>query len=277
MKRLEESGEADHTIIVISGDHGMPGVPSGKCNLYDHGVSVALVIKGPGIQGGRIVDDIVRLPDLAPTFMEIGGIKPDPNLYGKSLLPILKSGQSGQVEKDRTWAITGRERHVDSARPGNLPYPMRGLRTKEYLYIRNFAPDRWPMGSPGAVTETNEPSQNDLEHKTRVAFADMDGSPTKAWLVHHRHDEQGRDFYGIAFGKRQSEELYDLSKDPDMMNNVAGDAKYAHVKERLSSDLMAKLKAAHDPRISDDVIFEKPPYTDKVADETKELPVTPKP
>ena len=52
MKRLEEIGEMDKTIIVISGDHGMPGVPSGNHNLYDHGVSVALIIQGPaGIEG----------------------------------------------------------------------------------------------------------------------------------------------------------------------------------------------------------------------------------
>jgi len=261
----------DKTIIVISGDHGMPGVPSGKCNLYDHGVSVALIIKGPGIKAGRIVDDIVRLPDLAPTFMEIGGIKPDPNLYGKSLLPMLQSHNSGQVEKDRTWAITGRERHVDRAREGNLPYPMRALRTKDFLYIRNFAPDRWPMGGPGAVTETSEPSQLELETNTFVAFADMDGSPTKAWLVHHRHDEEGKDTYNLAFGKRPGEELYDLRKDPDSMNNVAGEAKYAKVKERMSADLMEKLKAAHDPRVSNDIIFEKPPYTNGPKYEGKDL------
>ena len=219
MKRLEEIGELDKTIIVISGDHGMPGVPSGKCNLYDHGVSVALIIKAPGIKGGRIVDDVVRLPDLAPTFMEIGGVKPPDNLYGKSLMPLLKSDKSGQIDEERTWAITGRERHVDKAREGNLPYPMRALRTKDFLYIRNFAPDRWPMGSPGAVTETSEPPQEKLEHDTFVAFADMDGSPTKAWLVQHRHEAKGKWFYDLAFGKRQSEELYDLSKDPDMVHN----------------------------------------------------------
>jgi N-sulfoglucosamine sulfohydrolase len=273
MKRLEEIGELDNTIIVISGDHGMPGVPSGKCNLYDHGVSVALIIKAPGVKGGRIVDDVVRLPDLAPTFMEIGGVKPPDNLYGKSLMPLLKSEKSGQIDKERTWAITGRERHVDKARAGNLPYPMRGLRTKDFLYIRNFAPDRWPMGSPGAVTETSEPSQAKLEHDTFIAFADMDGSPTKAWLVQHRHEAEGKWYYNLAFGKRQSEELYDLSKDPDMVNNVADKAKYAKVKARMSADLMKKLKDAHDPRVSDDVIFEKPPYTDG----PKEKPPEPKP
>src|SRR2546421_4366932 len=76
LKRLEEAGELDRTLIVLSGDHGMPGVPGGKCNLYDHGVSVTLAIRVPGGKAGRVVDDYVRLPDLAPTFMEIGGVTP---------------------------------------------------------------------------------------------------------------------------------------------------------------------------------------------------------
>jgi uncharacterized sulfatase len=224
-------------------------------------VSVPLVVKIPGGKGGRIVDDIVRLPDLAPTFMEIGGVKPPDNLYGRSLLSLLESQKSGQVDADRTWAITGRERHVDTARPGNLPYPMRALHTKDFVYIRNFTPDRWPMGSPGAVTETTEPSQNALEHNTRVAFADMDGSPTKAWMVKHRHDPQWKPLYDFAFGKRPMEELYDLRNDPDMVVNVAADKNFTQIKERMAAELMKKLKDARDPRVSDDVIFEKLPYT----------------
>ena len=55
---------------------------SGKCNLYDHGVAVTLAMRVPGGKGGRVVDDFVRLPDLAPTFMEVGGVKPPAGLYG---------------------------------------------------------------------------------------------------------------------------------------------------------------------------------------------------
>lgn len=148
VKRLEEIGELDKTLIVISGDHGMPGVPGGKCNLYDHGVAVPLIIRVPGGKGGRIVDDFVCLPDLAPTFMEVGGVTPPKGLYGRSLMPILLQDKSGQIDPTRTWVITGRERHVASAREGNWPYPMRAFRTADFLYVRNFAPDRWPMGSP---------------------------------------------------------------------------------------------------------------------------------
>lgn len=262
VKRLQEIGEMERTLIVISGDHGMPGVPSGKCNLYDHGVSVAMIVRTPGGKGGRVVDDLVRLPDLAPTFMEVGGVKPPDDLYGKSLLPLLKSEKSGQIDPERTWVITGRERHVATAREGNLPYPMRALHKKDFVYIKNFKADRWPLGVPGAVTETSEPSQEELERNTHVAFADMDASPTKAWMVLHRNDSQWKWLYDFAFGKRPAEELYDLSKDPDMVINIAKEEGYAKKKAEMEAELMQRLKAAHDPRLSEDVPFEKSPYTD---------------
>jgi uncharacterized sulfatase len=242
----------------------MPGVTSGKCNLYDMGVSIPLIISMPSGNGGRIVDDFVRLPDLAPTFMEIAGIKPPENLYGKSLLPLLNSKNSGVIDKTRDWVITGRERHVSTAREGNLPYPMRSLRTPDYVYIRNFEPDRWPMGSPGAVLPDETVDANELENTTRYAFADMDASPTKAWIVQHRLDPEWKWYYEIAFGKRPSEELYDVKSDPDMIHNLAGKAEFAQVKTKLAERLMTELKRAGDPRVVENPPrFEQSPFTDK--------------
>jgi uncharacterized sulfatase len=106
-ERLEAAGELERTLIVVSGDHGMPGVPYGKCNLYDHGTAVSLLMRVPGGQPGRVVDDFVCLPDLAPTFMEIGGVSPPAGLYGRSLLALLRQTGSGQIEPERTWVITG--------------------------------------------------------------------------------------------------------------------------------------------------------------------------
>src|SRR5262249_6355533 len=188
LKRLEETGELDRTLVVTSGDHGMPGVPAGKCNLYDHGVAVTLAMRVPGGKGGRVIDDYVRLPDLAPTFLEIGDVTPPTGLYGKSLLPPLQSDKSRQIEPERNWVVTCPERHVARAREDNLPYPMRALRTPDFLYVRNFAPDRWPMGSPVAAAEKSLPPTAAMENNTYVAYADMDASPTKAWLIEHRDD-----------------------------------------------------------------------------------------
>ena len=65
VSELKRAGEFDNTLIVISGDHGPAGFPHGKCNLYDFGTRVALSVSGPGVKGGRVVDDFVSLPDLS--------------------------------------------------------------------------------------------------------------------------------------------------------------------------------------------------------------------
>lgn len=263
LKRLEAAGELEHTIVVISGDHGMPGVPGGKCNLYDFGTAVALVARVPGGIGGRVVDDFVNLMDLAPTFMEIGGAKIPEGVSGRSLVAQLNSPKSGQIDPTRDHVVTGRERHVGPAREGNLPYPMRAIRTKDFLFIRNFAPDRWPMGAPYAVTETSEPTAGQLENNNRVAFPDFDASPTKAWLVKHRREPQGKPFYDRAFARRPGEELYDLRSDPEQTKNVAGLASLLVEQGEMARRLMKVLTETGDPRVTGDGLkFERPPFTD---------------
>ncbi len=266
-ERLEASGDAARTLIVISGDHGMPGVPYGKCNLYDHGTAVALVVRVPGGKPGRVVDDFVCLPDLAPTFMEIGGTTPPAGLYGRSLVNVLRSEQSGQIEADRTWVITGRERHVEDARTGYLPYPMRALRTKDFVYIRNFMPDRSPMGDPKEALNPKVATPSVLENDTRIGFADMDSSPTKAWLIAHREVPQWKWHYNLAFGNRPGEELYDLRTDPDQVKNVATNPAYAPTLAEMSSRLMKKLIDAKDPRVTGDgKTFDRPPFSGPVTE-----------
>jgi arylsulfatase A-like enzyme len=268
--RLKKAGELDRTLIVISGDHGAPGFPGGKCNLYDFGVGVALVAAWPGGKGGRVVDDFVNLMDLAPTFLEVGGVKPPPGMNGRSIMPLLRSDKSGQIESDRSWVITGRERHVGVARAGNLPYPHRALRTKDFLYIRNFKPDRSPMGDANGVTADSAPTSEELEMNTRVAFADMDAGPTKAWLVAHRNDPKWKWHYDYAFGKRPAEELYDLQKDPDQVKNVAGDPAYKTTTKELGDRLIAELKKAGDPRVvEEDCRFERSPFADPEPEKKK--------
>lgn len=266
LKRLEETGEFDNTLIVISGDHGMPGVTNGKCNLYDFGTGVALVARLPKTMGGkagRVIDDLVSLPDLAPTFLEAAGVALPAGMNARSLMNVLRARQNGQIEAQRNWVIAGRERHVAFANENNLPYPQRSLRTPEFLYIRNFKPERWPLGYPVTVTDTNAPSPQELEEQTYAAFADMDASPTKAWLVLHRNEPQWKRFYDIAFAKRPGEELYDLRKDPLQMKNVAADLKYAKDKTRLAAQLQKILTDAGDPRVIGDAqTFERPPFTD---------------
>ena len=92
------------------------------------------------------------------------------------------------------------------------------------------------------MTEVSEPSPDELESVTYAAFADMDASPTKAWLVAHRRDAQWKQFYDIAFARRPAEELYDLRRDPHQTTNVAADQKYAATKNKMAAQLTKILR-----------------------------------
>ncbi len=275
--QLEAMGELEQTLLVLSGDHGAPGFPQGKCNLYDFGTGVALAVRGAGTHGGRVVDDFVNLMDLAPTFLEIGGVTPPEVMTGRSLVKVLRSTKSGLVDARRTWVVTGRERHVAAARDGFLPYPQRALRTKDYLYILNFAPDRWPLGNPFNLAPGTSPDAATLREDTMITVMDMDASPTKAWLVTHREDPQWRRYYERAFGQRPREELYVLARDPHQVNNVAADPEYASVRAALEKQLLAELKRTGDPRLVDGGrYYETPPLAGPVPGQGKARPARPK-
>lgn len=264
LAKLKAAGELDNTLVVISGDHGIPGFTRGKTNLYDFGTAVSLAMRWPdgGVKGGRVVDDFVNLMDLAPTFCETGGVTPPEVMTGRSLLPVLRSDKSGLVDPTRTWVVTGRERHVAGARDGSLPYPQRALRTKDFLYIRNFEPNRWPEGNPRNLTDDSAPPHGKLVEDTMVTFSDMDAGPTKAWLVEHRKDEPK--FYDYAFGKRPAEELYDLRADPDCLVNLATETAHAAKLKELADRLMEELRSTGDPRVTGyGQTFEHPPFAPK--------------
>ena len=270
LKKLEEIGELDSTLIVISGDHGPPGFPHGKCNLYDFGSSVSLAMRWGNRSRGRVVDDLVSLTDLAPTFLELAGVEIPATMTGRSLVKQLTSDKSGQVEPTRTEVFIGRERHVENARADFMPYPQRSIRTREYSYILNFKPDRWPLGDPYRLDSDNEPTAEEITETTRVTLPDEDAGPSKAWLVGNRKDPQWKPFFERAYAKRPREELYDLRTDPHQMTNVAGDSNYASVRQELERRLLDELTKTGDPRMIDDGrFFETPPMSGPVRKETR--------
>lgn len=264
LAQLEEMGELESTLILVAGDHGPPGFPNGKCTLYDFGTATALAVRGPGLPGGRVLEDFVNLMDLAPTFLEFGDVAIPDVMTGRSLVKVLKSKSSGLVDPNRSWVVTGRERHVAAARDGNLPYPQRAIRTQDYLYILNFEPDRWPLGNPYNLQQDSAPTYQALRENTMVTFMDMDAGPTKAWLVAHRNDSDWAWHYNVAFGKRPGEELYVLAKDPDQINNVADDPGFAELRSELRARLLKELRVTNDPRVSKDPVpFEHAPFAGK--------------
>lgn len=249
---LEQAGELDNTLIVMTGDHGMP-FPRGKGNLYDSGARVPMAIRwGDGIPGGRTVTDFVSTTDVAPTFLDAAGLSVPSEMTGRSLLPILRSDKAGRVSEDRDFVVFGRERHVVAQEAPELGgYPARGIRTDKFLYIRNYEPNRWPAGTPdyGRAQFPN------------AWLADCDNGPTKWFLWVNRDKPAVRKYYDLAFAKRPAEELYDLSKDPGQVTNVAADPDYLQVRRDLAVQLTRELIATADPRIEGrGALFDSQPY-----------------
>jgi len=238
IKQIEEMGELDNTLVIITSDNGMP-FPRCKQNLYDWGTHVPLAACWLGeIKGGREVVDFISLTDLAPTFLEATGCDIPEQMTGRSFMNILTSRKAGRVDPKRDKVLTGLERHVICRKSGG-GYPARAIRTHEFLYIRNFKPERWPAGEP-EVKPGYWPA---------VPYGDMDASPTKTYIMDHRDEPEVKRLFELGFNKRPAEELYDLRKDPGQQNNVAADAKYAKTKAKLSATLMAELTASKDPRV----------------------------
>jgi arylsulfatase A-like enzyme len=258
LEELKATGEYDNTLIVISGDHGAPGFPRGKTNCYDFGARVLFAARWPRhIKAGQIIEKPISLIDLAPTFLAAAGVGKAASMHGENLLPALKNGDHSGL---RSWALIGREVHVESARDRELPYSMRSIRTADHLYIINFTADRTPMGDPLKLATAPESFTFDkLANNTRITFADVDAGPTKAFMVLNREKPEFKLHWDLGFGPRPAEELYELKSDPHQIKNLAGDPDHQRTRDVLHARLMAELNKHKDPRLNGDQ-FDFPPY-----------------
>lgn len=253
LRLLEEKGELENTIVVVTADNGMP-FPNIKGQVYEYSNHLPLAIMWPrGIKKpGRVVDDYVNFIDFAPTFLELAGLT-DKNagmqpVTGRSLTDILYVGKSGTVNPSRNFVLVGKERH-DVGRPNDEGYPVRGLVKSGYLYLHNFKPDRWPVGNPEA------------------GYPNTDGSPTKTFILNTRRLNGDKQYWEQSFGKRPEVELYDIKKDPYCINNLAAKAQYASVIKQMDKEMTRRLKQQQDPRVmGNGDVFDRYPYAGAARD-----------
>ncbi len=245
LEQLEGSGRLANTIVVMTGDNGWP-FPRCKANLYDGGTRQPLAVRWPEkIKPGQVCDDFINLMDLAPTFLEAAGLKAPREMTGHSFFRLLTGSEPfGR----RDVVFLERERHA-YVRPEKMGYPSRAIRTREFLYIRNFRPERWPAGDPDPQTDPARP------------FGDCDDGPTKNYILEHREDPAVRRCFDLCFSKRPAEELYDLKHDPCQLNNVAAAPEYKRARQALRARLEKWMKQTADPRaLKDDDHWDNYPY-----------------
>ena len=241
LSELSAIDELENTIVIVSGDNGMP-FPRCKATLYDQGTRVPLAIRwGAKVPAGRELDDFVSLCDIAPTLIAAARLPALKQITGRSLLPILTSDGSGQVDPSRSFVLTGVERHVYS-------YPRRALRTKDYLYIRNFQVEGWRSGEvDGGLSEHDFTKEPWPTNKGAFSFA-IDPSPSKQFLRLNRALPKVESFAKLAFDPPPAVELYDLRSDPDQLRNVAAEPDYAQICRQLGEQLKQHLIESGDPR-----------------------------
>jgi arylsulfatase A-like enzyme len=175
---LHQLGLQENTLIICTTDHGL-AFPGAKATLYDRGIGVMLIMRGPGFLGGRVFDGLVSHLDIYPTICELTGIEEPSWLQGTSLMPLVR----------------GETTAVNDALFAEMTYhaayqPLRAVRTERFKYIRRFS---------------------DYD---RPVLANCDDSASKSILVDAGWGEQRvpeEQLYDLLFDPN---ELNDLSADP---------------------------------------------------------------
>jgi N-sulfoglucosamine sulfohydrolase len=134
LEALDAHGLADDTLIVFTTDHGL-AFPGAKATLYDRGLGVMLILRGPGgFSGGKVNDALVSHIDVYPTLCELAGIERPDFLQGLSLLPLA----SGEVSAIRDAIFAEMTWHAAYE-------PQRAVRTERWKYIRRFGDRAKPV------------------------------------------------------------------------------------------------------------------------------------
>jgi N-sulfoglucosamine sulfohydrolase len=207
-----------NTIFVFSGDHGAQW-PFAKWNLYDAGIRVPLIVAWPGrVKPGTRTDAMVSWVDLLPTILDALGGREPPDIDGRSFLPVVLGKSSSHRQEIFT---------THSGDGGWNIYPTRSVRTADWKYILNLHPEF------AFTTHIDLPGQLGQRAYWSTWEAAARTNDRAASIVKRYH-------------ARPSEELYNLTDDPDEQRNLADDARHAGQLKHLRAQLEAWMRSQGD-------------------------------
>lgn len=255
LEELEASGQLENTLVIVTSDNGMP-FPRAKANVYEYGIHMPLAISWPAsIPAGQETEDLVSLIDVTRTIFAAAEVTPQQadQLSGRNLLPRI-SNTSDPTSPPRDAVFSGRERH-SSSRFHSLGYPCRCIRTQTHLYIRNYAPERWPAGAPQKYEKAKFAADGALVGgklgALHAGYHDIDNGPTLRWMLANQSQPLVEKLLGAAVDRRPAEELYDITVDPGCLNNLAQSPTAHSLKQQLSQQLAEYLTQTGDLRHTD--------------------------
>ncbi len=203
LKRLDDEGLADDTIVFFIGDHGRCHI-RGKQFLYDGGIRIPMIMRWPEkVKAGQVSEDLVMSIDICATVLKAAGIKPPVPLHGKSLL--------SNAIAERKYVFAARDK-MDETHDA-----MRAIRSKNHKLILNLMPERpW--------CQYNRYKEGAYPVLAEMNVLNLQGKLTPAQAA----------FFAAT---KPEIEFFDLRKDPHEVNNLANDPKYADVKSELLNQL----------------------------------------
>ena len=203
LKRLDDEGLADNTIVFFIGDHGRCHI-RGKQFLYDGGIRIPMIMRWPGkVAAGQVSDDLVMSIDICATILEAARIQPPVPLHGKSLF-------SSEV-RERKYVFAARDK-MDETHDS-----MRAIRSRDYKLILNLMPERpW--------CQYNRYKEGAYPMLAEMNILNLTGKLTPQQAT-------------FLAASKPEVELFDLRQDPHEVNNVASDPDYADIKAELLAEL----------------------------------------
>ena len=216
LRALKKSGEWENTMIVFLSDHGMP-LPFAKTQLYHHSTRTPLMVRIPGVTKDGRVDKrhMVSVLDLLPTVLDALGVEKPSRLDGRSFYPVLK----GEKQADRDFII--KQYHENSGRSRD---PMRAIQTKTHLYLFN----PWSNGERIFATATN-------------------GTVTCKRMIELAKNDKAMNERLNLYRYRVPQELYQVKRDPDCLQNLIDSSNNQEVKNKLQKLLEEWMVKTGDP------------------------------
>ena len=210
MKILRETKQEDNTAMIFTTEQGAQ-YPGCKWTCYENGLNVGFIVRWPGqVKPGSVSDAMIHYVDVAPTLVEMAGGEAIKGLDGRTFLGVLR----GKTKRHNsvTYGVHTQMNAIGSPPTG---YAVRSIRAGKWKYIMNLN---------HKVTFKNALTQNDKENYWASWVRTAKTDPKAARLVKR-------------YLNRPAEQLYNLSKDPHELNNLAGREKQAKVKARLKQQL----------------------------------------
>ena len=200
LQQLEEDGLMENTYIFHWSDHGP--MPRGKRWPYDSGIHVPMIVKGPGIEYGTILPELVSTVDLAPTVLSLCDIDIPQYMQGKAFL-------GAEKEETRKYVYASRDRHDEC-------YDMvRAIRSDKFKYMRHYYPG--------------------IAYNQWVPYLNKHPIMKEMWRLHL--DGKLDPEQSLLFEQKPAEELYDIENDPHEINNLAKDPAFTKELKVLREEL----------------------------------------